>query len=354
MSTLTDNLGLVKHASGYEGWGDDMNANLDKIDAEFNRIMYSSNPIINGDMSNWQRGTFGFAPGFFNADRWRSYAYSGSFTVNRVAFSPGQTDVPGEPEFYMNHYIKTPGDITVEQFIEDVRIYANQLVSFSFWTYVDNETSLEMVLFGQYFGTGGSDAVFTGAVLDNPLLYAGWNYVTGYCNIPSINGKTIGLYSCLSFRIDISPIYTGNWGLSQVSINNGSTSYPFKPRPKALEEILCKRYCQVLNADGTHAYPEIGSGFTTSTSNAFLTVHLPVPMRNTPTLSYSGSWLLTDENCVNYIIDSFWIDSPRTNAKQGLIGLNGYSPSAAYATAKYVEAYGNNDTNCRMIFNSEF
>jgi hypothetical protein len=57
MSTYTNNLELVKHASGDEEWGDDMNNNLDKIDAalkNFERIILlhgygGVSTVTNGD-----------------------------------------------------------------------------------------------------------------------------------------------------------------------------------------------------------------------------------------------------------------------------------------------------------------
>ena len=70
MSTSTENIGLVKHASGYEGWADDMNANFDIVDRATGNIM-SMNPVINCDMSQWQRGdSFTLTGMQCTADRW--------------------------------------------------------------------------------------------------------------------------------------------------------------------------------------------------------------------------------------------------------------------------------------------
>ena len=241
MSSLTENLGLVKHAAGYEGWADDMNANLDKVDTEFNRIMYSSNPIINGDMSNWQRGPISNGSGYM-ADRWAVNNPYGA-TIARRDFAPGQTYVPGEPKHYLNINITTGGDHYIVQPIEDVRTFAGETVSIDFWTYVDSETAFENVSFGQNFANGESPIQWISIALDNGYnLNPGWNHITGYVALPSIAGKSIGTSSNLRFRLDLSHAYTGNWGLTQVSINRGSTSYPFKPRPPALEEMLCQRY----------------------------------------------------------------------------------------------------------------
>ena len=291
MSSFTENLGLVKHASGYEGWADDMNANLDKIDTGFNRITHSSNPLINGDMGVWQRGTHISTSGFV-ADRW----YLGNAwnaMMSRQEFIPGQTDVPGEPKYYLNTNIVTAGDYCYFQPIEDVRSYFGETISFDFWTYVDSPTTLEFVLFSQNFGSGGSDLVHTLASLDNSVLSAGWNNVTGYVTIPSVAGKTICDGSYLSFRIDINPSYTGNWGLSQVSINLGSTSYPFKSRPPALEEMLCQRYyCKSYEMDvdpGTvteiNAEGDLWSTGADVTGYLSASFRYPVPMRVSPTLT---------------------------------------------------------------------
>lgn len=327
----TDYLKLVKHAAGDEGWADDMNNNLDEIDSRFDNVnsnlasidaqfddinsnlanfdaqfddinnyltnidtgfnwqSYSSNPIINGDFRIWKRGTSGFGSEY-NADRWLSLANSGSMTAERVAFTPGQTNVPGEPEAYLNHNITVAGDILCAQLIEDVRTYANQVLSFDFWTYVDSPTSIEKITIGQNFGTGGSEPVYTQAILDEPNLKAGWNNITGYCSVPSIAGKTIGTNSYLLFRADVAETYTGNWGISQVNINPGSTSYPFKPRQIALEEQLCQRYYQKILSNELDTY--FSSGVSYSSTLCVFPIVYSIPMRAAPTVICNGPFAL--------------------------------------------------------------
>ena len=283
MSTLTENLELVKHAAGYEGWADDMNANLDKIDAIPTGLL-RSNYLINGGLREWARGTSFTANCLFTADRWFFVHYTGEGSITRMGFTPGQTDVPGNPKYYMRCNFASNGVMCIDQRIEDVNTLAGERVSGSFWTRANESVPLDAVILEQNFGTGGSDTVYTYATTDATTIDNTWRKITFTADLPGIAGKTIGVNSRLK-----AAFYFGSYGsyvdLAQFQLNKGNYPYPFSEREPAIEKLLCQRYYQTE----TMLHRTLGSGTT-----HYICEWIPfkVTMRAAPTCVVMGD--LTD------------------------------------------------------------
>jgi hypothetical protein len=112
------------------------------------------NKIINGNFDVWQRGTSFSALGY-GADRWRSYYTGGTTTVySQQSFTLGQTDVPDNPEFYARLVVTSDSTsdsrASFNQKIEDVRTFAGQTVTVSFWAKANATKDLAIELL-QYF-----------------------------------------------------------------------------------------------------------------------------------------------------------------------------------------------------------
>jgi hypothetical protein len=71
-----------------------------------------------------------------------------------------------------------------------------------------------------------------------------------------------------------------------VQLEKGSTATSFDYRPYGTELQLCQRYFWNYTGYGNGAW---ANGQNTSTTNARIFVKHPVPMRSSPTLSYTGS-----------------------------------------------------------------
>jgi len=244
------------------------------------------NKIINGDMGIWQRGT-SFNPSatgfFYTADRWKSYAYaSTATTISQQTFSPGTAPIAGYEGTYFLRANSTNTKIYIAQLIEDVRQFAGQTATISFWAKsASNQTLTEVSLY-QDFGTGGS----TGAIAftsSSIAVTTSWTRYTLTGSVPSISGKTIGTNSNLTFTI------TGAinnaldiWG---VQVEAGSVATAFQTATGTIQGELaaCQRY--YYNSMGQNQIVGINTNATTT----ILTARPPVTMRTTPTATLPSS-----------------------------------------------------------------
>ena len=76
--------------------------------------------------------------------------------------------------------------------------------------------------------------------------------------------------------------------ITGVQLEAGSTATSFDYRPYGTESNLCWRYCFVQGyAQGSGAYGSIGVGVNQSTTAVAVDYFLPVPMRTTPSLTWT-------------------------------------------------------------------
>ena len=204
------------------------------------------NLVINGDFRIWQRGTsFTNATSSYAyaADRWRFFgqATTGSATVSRQAFTVGQTDVPGEPTYYLrwNQTVAATGTVALTQPIENVRTYAGSTVIINFYAKAAATRTIKVRL-SQNFGSGGSTTV-SGTETDIDLTTS-WQQFTATITLASISGKTIGTSDYLDMVFLDSNSSTFTIDLANVQVEAGSVATDFEYRPLTEEVALCQRY----------------------------------------------------------------------------------------------------------------
>lgn len=210
----------------------------------------SRQALINGNFDVWQRGTSFSNPavGAYTADRWAiSHSAGAGFgiTVSRQAFAPGQTDVPNEPKYFARITVSNAAGATrigISQPIEDVRTFAGQKVSLSYWIKLSNARAMRPYVINQSFGSGGSAGIIYAPPA--PTVLAGvWVKRSFSLTLSSIAGKTIGDNSSLGIEIRVEAPQSGDIiDIAQVQINAGETPLPFQPRSFAEELALCQRY----------------------------------------------------------------------------------------------------------------
>jgi len=250
------------------------------------------NRIINGNFDVWQRGTATPTWGapvtnFYWPDRWvfNSNGAGGNGAVSQQSFTPGQTDVPGEPTFFMRWQItsaasgQTTGGCWVEQRIEDVRTLAGQTATISF--YAKGTGTLPSVHLAQTFGSGGSAQVIN-TLATNVALNATWTRYTYTVNVSSISGKTIGTnhYVGLTFMVPLNSTYT--FDLAQVQVEQGTIATPFERRSYGQELALCQRYYELQEFGALY-------GFTISSDDQYRSWGAPfaVTKRAAPSIVFS-------------------------------------------------------------------
>jgi hypothetical protein len=150
MSTLsTTNLKNPASSSNNIVLGADGSVSLELSSLNGGALAGFRNRIINGDFDFWQRGT-SFTGNEYGADRWFHNRVGTTHTVTRQPFTLGQTDVPNEPTYYCRTVVSSvagAGNYAVLfQRIEDVRTFAGQQVTVSFWAKVDSTKNIAVEL----------------------------------------------------------------------------------------------------------------------------------------------------------------------------------------------------------------
>jgi len=241
------------------------------------------NRLINSCFRVWQRGT-SFNPitttaqsGVYTADRWKASLDSadGNIFLTRAAFAAGQTEVPGNPQYYITMAAQAFGTGTrlrFEQRIEDVTSFANDMVTISFYAKVTTAGSINLS-YTQNFGTGGSASV-TGVISSSVPVTASWSKIVISASIPSVLGKTIGANNYLAIELNL-PLAMGNYNyliLSSVQIESGPAATPFEFRPLGAEIGLCQRYYLLISGP----YPATLDGTASEYPNAYVPVSVPL------------------------------------------------------------------------------
>jgi len=255
------------------------------------------NAIINGNFDVWQRGT-SFTGSEYGADRWGHVRNGTTHTATRQPFTVGQTAVPNEPTYFCRTVVSSVAGAgnyaLLEQKIEDVRTFAGQQITISFWAKVDATKNIAVELV-QVFGTGGSpSANVTSIGTTKVSIGTTFQKVTVTATVPSINGKTLGTnndhYFGLLIWFDAGSTYnartdtlgqqSGTFEIAQVQLEPGPVATPFERRPVGQELALAQRYY----ASGTAYFDGAANGGSQSVGG--INTQFPVTMRSAPTMAF--------------------------------------------------------------------
>jgi hypothetical protein len=273
------------------------------------------NKIINGDFGVWQRGTSFSNPATasFVADRWRIgfNGTSATRTISQQTFTPGTAPVAGyEGQYFLrwDNSVVGTGNTTslIRQQIEDVRTFAGQTVTMSFWMKTGAARSCEVDFF-QDFGSGGSSAVdgtnqtFTSAT--------SWTRHSFTFSVPSISGKTVGTGSNIAFRFFFEPGVVETFDIWGFQVEAGSVATAFQTATGTLQGELaaCQRYYQRYSQTAaTQAL--IGQGSANSTTTVDVTWPITSSFRVFPTaLDTSNVAIYQFSNATKYSTGTFSI-----------------------------------------------
>jgi hypothetical protein len=289
-----DNSSLVKNGA------QDIRALGDAIDTSVWNVGYGQagkNKIINGNFGVWARGTSFSNPanGAYTADRFLvSYDGTGATrTISQQTFTPGTAPVAGYEGTFFYRYDKSVGGTSstfdlFSQRMEDVRLFAGQTITVSYWAKASKSLSLDNFL-AQRFGSGGSSTVVT--AITAQAITTSWARYTATVSVPSISGKTIGTGSNLDFTIrylNVNDTFTLDvWG---VQVEAGSIATPFQTATGTIQGELaaCQRYYYRLTPAAVGQVMVQGQNINTTTCRGLF--YFPVEMRIAPTaLETSGT-----------------------------------------------------------------
>jgi hypothetical protein len=294
-----DNSSLVKNGAS------DIRTLGDAIDTSVWNVGYGQagkNKIINGDFYINQRNfTTANTDGSFGFDRWALRLSGATGTYTAETFTLGAAPVAGyEGKNYAKLVVTTGNDLCrLEQRIEDVRTFAGQTVTLSFWAKGTNPATAGNLAadLTQFFGTGGSPSAEVTITQQTYVLTASWTRYSLTFSVPSIAGKTFGTNnnSSLILRIGQGTSVSANgwtldlWG---VQLEYGSKATPFQTAsggsPQA-ELAMCQRYYE-----NTDSFRMRGID---STVTDVLMVYYKVLKRSAPTTSLtigSGSGTISN------------------------------------------------------------
>ena len=263
------------------------------------------NKIINGDFNIWQRGTSFTADPNYSADRWYSiWDGSGTHTITQQPFTAGTAPVAGyESQYFLRYNQSVAGSGATYSFfgqrIEDVRNFAGQTVTVSFWAKAASSIALTAIALNQVFGTGGSSNVQNNAS-STPTIGTSWARYTATIALQSISGKTLGAGSYLELGIFMPLNATFTIDIWGVQVEAGSVATPFTTATGTLSGELqaCQRYFETsydtgATIGGTSTTGFVGSPVmaTNTGSNIYRALYIPykVTKRATPTITtYDG------------------------------------------------------------------
>ena len=318
-------------------------ANMNDLSGTLNTIQsveYAAgkNKIINGDFFVNQRsfsstttsGTYGF-------DRWRMDSSGGTSTYSAQTFTPGTAPVAGYEAANFARILTSgqsaAGDLSIFlQRIEDVRTFANQTVTISFWAKAASGTPKIGIEFYQTFGSGGSPSSAVSTPAGAVTITTSWARYSITTTIPSISGKTIGTTantSALDLLMWVSAGTTYATRASSIGIQNNtfdiwgvqveasSTASDFQTATGTLQGELaaCQRYFKRYSSS-SNLYTYLAIGTNTSTTNHRSLLKHTVTMRTSPTLSTTAA-------------GNFLVASGATSFTPTAVGLEQASPDTS-------------------------
>lgn len=243
-------------------------------------------PVWNGELYQWSRGTtfsIGAASNAYTADRTICGSGIGAaLSVNRFGFSPGQTDVPGDPRYYMQLSWTTAPSAGesrtgygnyysfLEIRTEEVRKFSGKPITISFWARAPLGAALPFYAYvSQGLGTGGAHGqtgntisgtgagtdynfsgaeIFTRSAKQSPgIASASWQLFTITLDVPTLpSGATIASDNVLTIGLgaDYSDIGIEIFEFARFHVNAGRFYKPPRRQLQADTRVRAKSYHQ--------------------------------------------------------------------------------------------------------------
>ena len=283
VATARNNLGLGTAALLNTGTGDN-----DLPDMADLKPYLGKNKIINGGFDIVQRGVSFADPNVtYMLDRWLGVkGTGGAATVTQETFTLGQTDVAGNPKYFLRFDQTTNASTQprIEQRIEGVETFAGETMTVSFDAKVDAGTLALTTQTIQNFGTGGSPSSQVIKTESAETLTTSFQRFEIAITLASISGKTLGTngddYLSLKLMLPTGDTYAVD--IANVQIEAGSVATNFEQELISQTLAKCKWYFE--RQGGAAVQESFASGFQTATTNVRLAMQYKIK-RTTPSIA---------------------------------------------------------------------
>jgi len=299
-----------------------------------------SNPIINGGMDVWQRGTsFTVSNGTYLMDRWYNTG-NASLTVTR------DTDVPTTPYFNYSAKLVGTGTQSISQRIESAEStkLTGQVVTISLYA---KKTS----------GTGALDInIYYPSATDN---FASVTQIGSALQMSANPGSSWARYSVTTSALPadvqkgllvlINNTNTHTIFVTGVQIDVGSVALPFRRAGGTLQGELaaCQRY--YWRATTTGLYGGFASGWAENTSAGIFVIPYPVTMRTAATSVDWSTLTLHDGNNLSQVSTLALYNNGANTAGS----IRTTQTSAALTQYRPYQILANNSTSAYIGFSAE-
>ena len=337
------------YANGDVYSAQDVNDITGTINQNVNPYTAGKNKIINGDFRIWQRGTSFNVSSSMTADRWRMNN-TATTTVSQQTFTPGTAPVAGYEGQYFLQLDKAAGAGTYSELIqriEDVRTFAGQTITISYWARVTSGTATNELYQFQAFGTGGSADV-GGTISPTHTLTTSWQRFSVSVAIPSIAGKTIGTGSFFSISVlrlvTSSAVVAQIWG---VQVEAGSTATAFQTATGTIQGELaaCQRYYVRYSAGVNYYSIFAANSWSYSTTIGVGFFAFPVELRTSPISMDSSNLAFSKWDNVHYALSSPVLETNISSNKVAYV----YATMSGGPTGGTVGYFGSNNSSSGYI-----
>ena len=290
----------------------DLAGTLNTVPSTIGAYDAGKNKIINGDFTINQRAfTSATTNNAYTFDRWLSLVGGdGTTTFTPQTFTVGSAPVAGYESTNFIRIVTASQTTTavssgIRQRIENVRNFASQTATISFWAKAASGTPKIGVGLQQVFGTGGSPSSAIYATPPTPVtIGTTWTRYSVTVSVPSISGKTLGTEPnssnlAIVLAVSAGSDNTANFGAIGIQSNTfdiwgvqaeaGSIATPFQTATGTIQGELaaCQRYYFRFDLQAINTF---GFGFASSTTNGSFIVPFPVTLRTAATaLEQSGT-----------------------------------------------------------------
>ena len=231
------------------------------------------NLIINGDFKVSQRGTYTSTTTLTNTatyylDRWKFYTFTN--TSGTFQHKLDQT-LPDDTVTNTHLHTSTSSDMNAPlvQLVEDHKAVWGKHFTVSFWYKSNKET---------YYNIWNGTSQIHFLVPSSGGAWKKWEQ--------TYKLKENGAYFRLEFYSHTINMTSGSYlELAQVQIELGKVATPFEHRSYGEELALCQRYYQRIDGAGYSWITEVQRHNSTGFRSV---LHLPVPLRVVPSISYSN------------------------------------------------------------------